>query len=126
MFSFINNWDSNAFGTTITDRDETRPIAYKGWANWYGFINYLTYNVTDKLSTTSRVEFFTDTEGVRTGFTGLYTTLTQGITYKMYDEQLWVRPEFRYDNNSVSKAYNNDGTPSNGLFTFAIDVILRY
>ena len=126
MYSFINNWDSNAFGTTITDRDETRPIAYQGWANWYGFVNYLTYNVTDKLSTTSRVEFFTDTEGVRTGYTGLYTTLTQGATYKMYDEQLWVRPEFRYDNNSISKAYNNDGTPSNGLFTFAIDVILRY
>ena len=126
MFSFINNWDSNACGTTITDRDEARPIAYKGWANWYGFINYLTYNVTDKLSTTSRVEFFTDTEGVRTGYTGIYTTLTQGITYKMFEEQLWVRPEFRYDNNSTSKAYNNDGTPSNGLFTFAIDVILRY
>jgi len=126
MYSFINNWDSNAFGSTITDRDAASPIAYKGWANWYGFVNYLTYNVTDKLSTTSRVEFFKDTEGVRTGFTGLYTTLTQGITYKMYEEQLWVRPEFRYDNNSVSKAYNNDGTPSNGLFTFAIDVILRY
>jgi hypothetical protein len=44
----------------------------------------------------------------------------------MYEEQLWVRPEFRYDNNSTSKAYNNDGTPSNGLLTFAIDVILRY
>jgi len=126
MYSFINNWDSNAFGATITDRDETRPIAYQGWANWYGFVNYLTYNVTDKLSTTSRVEFFTDTEGVRTGYTGIYTTLTQGATYKMYQEQLWVRPEFRYDNNSTSKAYNNDGTPSNGLFTFAIDVILRY
>ena len=126
MYSFINNWDSNAFGATITDRDETRPIAYQGWANWYGFVNYLTYNVTDKLSTTSRVEFFTDTEGVRTGYTGIYTTLTQGATYKMYQEQLWVRPEFRYDNNSTSKAYNNDGTASNGLFTFAIDVILRY
>jgi hypothetical protein len=86
----------------------------------------LTFNVTDKLSTTSRVEFFKDTEGVKTGFQGLYTTLTQGITYKMYDEQLWVRPEFRYDNNSSSKAYNNNGDPSNGLFTFAIDVILRY
>lgn len=126
MYSFINNWDSDAFGSKIIDRDEARPISYKGWANWYGFVNYLTYNVTDKLSTTSRVEFFTDTEGVKTGYTGLYTTLTQGATYKMYDEQLWVRPEFRYDNNSISKAYNNDGTPSNGLFTFAIDVILRY
>ena len=126
MYSFINNWDSNANNSTIVDRDESRPIAYQGWANWYGFVNYLTYNVTDKLSTTSRVEFFTDTEGVRTGYTGIYTTLTQGATYKMYQEQLWVRPEFRYDNNSTSKAYNNDGTASNGLFTFAIDVILRY
>ena len=125
MYSFINNWDTNANSSPIVDRDGT-PRAYQGWANWYGFVNYLTYNVTDKLSTTIRVEFFTDTEGVRTGYTGLYTTLTQGATYKMYDEQLWVRPEFRYDNNSISKAYNNDGTPSNGLFTFAIDVILRY
>ena len=125
MYSFINNWDTNANSSPIVDRDGF-PKAYQGWANWYGFVNYLTYNVTDKLSTTSRVEFFTDTEGVKTGYTGIYTTLTQGATYKMYDEQLWVRPEFRYDNNSISKAYNNDGTPSNGLFTFAIDVILRY
>jgi len=122
MFSFINN----VVGRSYFDRDgiTSRPI--NGWANWYGFVNYLTYNVTDKLSTTSRVEFFTDTEGFRTGYKGLYTTLTQGATYKMYDEQLWVRPEFRYDNNSTSKAYNNNGDPSNGLFTFAIDVILRY
>ena len=125
MYSFINNWDTNATGSPIIDRDGI-PKAYQGWANWYGFVNYLTFNVTDKLSTTSRVEFFKDTEGVKTGYQGLYTTLTQGITYKMYDEQLWVRPEFRYDNNSSSKAYNNDGDPSNGLFTFAIDVILRY
>ncbi len=129
MYSFINNYNSAVAKipliSTIVNGNQP-PTNYQGWANWYGFVNYLTYNITDKLSTTSRVEFFTDTEGVRTGYTGLYTTLTQGATYKMYEEQLWVRPEFRYDNNSTSKAYNNDGTPSNGLFTFAIDVILRY
>ena len=125
MYSFINNWDTNG-GTPFYERDGVTPRAYQGWANWYGFCNYLTYTFNDKLSTTSRVEFFTDTKGVRTGFEGLYTTLTQGITYKMWDDQLWVRPEFRYDNNSVSKAYNNDGNPSNGLFTFAIDFVVRY
>ena len=113
-------------GTPFYERDGVTPRAYQGWANWYGFCNYLTYSFNDRLSTTSRVEFFTDTKGVRTGFEGLYTTLTQGITYKMWDDQLWVRPEFRYDNNSVSKAYNNDGNPSNGLFTFAIDFVVRY
>jgi len=124
MFSFINN--VNTTGVAF-ERDGVTTRDINGWANWYGFVNYLTYNVTDKLSTTSRVEFFTDTEGFKTGYQGLYTTLTQGATYKMYDEQLWLRPEFRYDNNSVSKAYtNSSGAATNGLFTFAIDVIMRY
>lgn len=125
MFSLINNWDTDA-SSPIYERDGVTTRTFRGSANWYGLVNYLTYSFSDKLNTTSRVEFFTDLDGVRTGYQGLYTTLTQGFTYKMCDDQLWVRPEFRYDNNSISKAYNNDGVPSNGLFTFAIDFLVQY
>ena len=38
-----------------------------GDANWYGFVNYLLYQATDKLAWNNRVELFNDSQGVRTG-----------------------------------------------------------
>ena len=66
-------------------------------------------------------EFFDDCQGQRTGFTGLYTEATLGLTYKP-TKSLWLRPEVRYD-------YNTDARPfedKHGLFTATFDVIVRW
>ncbi len=115
MYSFANN-----FQGTVTNRDGSIYVLNDEWANWYGFVNYLTYNINDKLSTTTRVEFFDDCKGVRTGFSGLYSTFTQALTYKVKDG-FWIRSELRYDY-AQSRAYQGE----HGLFTLPLDFIIRY
>jgi hypothetical protein len=92
-----------------------------GTANWFGILDYLSYDFTPRLSGTTRLEFFNDAQGQRTGFPGLYTALTAGVTFKPVK---WVllRPEVRYD-------YNDDSRPfegKHGLFTATMDVLLRW
>jgi hypothetical protein len=92
-----------------------------GTAHWFSAINYLTYNFTPRLSGTTRLEFFNDAQGQRTGFAGLYTALTGGVTFKPV-RWVWLRPEVRYD-------YNDDARPfegNHGLFTATMDVIVRW
>jgi hypothetical protein len=92
-----------------------------GTAAWYGLVQYLTYNFTARLSGTARLEFFDDCQGQRTGFPGLYTAATAGVTYKPC-KSLWLRPEVRYDYNSDSRPFED----KHGLFTAALDVIVRW
>jgi hypothetical protein len=93
-----------------------------GSANWYGFVHYLFYDVTDKLQSKVRLDLFNDTKGVRTGADGLYTAVTYGLTWKP-KPWLYVMPEVRYDHNSGT------GTPFEGkrdLFTATIGAIVRW
>jgi hypothetical protein len=92
-----------------------------GFANWFGILNYLTCDFTPRLSGGVRLEFFDDAQGQRTGFEGLYSVLTTGISLKLF-RSIIVRPEIRYD-------YNPDSRPFEGqhrLFTAASDIILRW
>jgi hypothetical protein len=98
-----------------------------GNAQWFGLIDYLGYDFTPRLSGTTRLEFFDDEQGQRTGFPGLYTALTAGLSFKPYD--LWsgshsvvLRPELRYDYNGESRPFEG----KHGLFTAATDLILRW
>ena len=116
MYSLQNNING-----VYMDRDGINSRPYQGNASWYGFMNYLTYTFTDDLAGTFRFEVFDDNKGVRTGYEGIYTTYTLGAVYK-FTEGLWLRPEFRYDYNGTSQAYQG----SNGLFTAAADFILRW
>lgn len=125
MFSWIDNWDTNS-SYPIFEKDGVTTRTFQGYANWFGFCNYLTYTFSEKAYTTSRVEFFVDSQGVRTGYTGLYTTLTQGLTYKMCEDQVWVRPEFRYDYAQGRAYQDGSGNPTHGLFTFALDFVVQY
>ena len=89
--------------------------------NW-GVVQYLTYQLAPKLSRhTGRLEFFDDVQGQRTGFKGLYTALTAGLTYKPLP-YLWFRPELRYDDNAESRPY--EGKPN--LFTAALNLMLKW
>jgi len=115
MYSFANNFEG-----TVTNRDGSVFVLNNEWACWYGFVNYLTYKINDKWSTTSRVEFFEDVKGVRTGYEGLYSTFTQGVTWQ-FRPGLWFRTELRYDY-AQARAYQGN----HGLFTLPLDVIIRY
>ena len=92
-----------------------------GFANWFGILNYLTYDLSPRLSGTTRVELFDDVQGNRTGFKGPYTTLTAGLSFKP-GRSITFRPEMRCDYNPDSRPFEN----RHGLFTTAVDVILRW
>jgi hypothetical protein len=92
-----------------------------GTADWFGVVNYLTYEFTPRLSGTTRLEFFDDPQGQRTGYAGLYSTLTTGVSLRPC-KSIIIRPEVRYDYNDESRPFENN----HGLFTLATDVILRW
>jgi hypothetical protein len=92
-----------------------------GTAHWFGTINYLTYNLTPRLSATTRLEFFDDEQGQRTGFPGLYSAVTAGLWFRPRKAILF-RPEVRYDYNDESRPFEG----KHGLFTATTDVILRW
>jgi hypothetical protein len=99
----------------------TTNVPEIGDADWFGIINYLTYQLTPRLSTTGRLEFFDDAQGQRTGFKGLYSVLTAGLSFKPW-KSIIIRPELRYDYNADSRPFEN----KHGLFTAASDLILRW
>ena len=77
-----------------------------GTAHWFGVLNYLTYTFTPRVSGTARLEFFDDEQGQRTGFAGLYTAATAGVSFKPRPAVI-LRPELRYDYNGESRPFEN-------------------
>jgi hypothetical protein len=92
-----------------------------GFADWYGAANYFIYKLTDKVTTTLRAEVFEDSEGVRTGFPGLYTEVTAGVAWAPVPSVI-VRPSVRYDNNSTSPAFEG----KNDMWSAAFELIFRW
>jgi hypothetical protein len=92
-----------------------------GFANWLGAANYLTLQIAPRLSATGRLEFFDDPQGQRTGFAGLYTAVTAGLTFKPVKDVLF-RPEVRFDYNDESRPFEG----KHGLFTADFDVVIRW
>jgi hypothetical protein len=92
-----------------------------GFVNNWGVVQYLTYQFSSKLVATGRLELFDDVQGQRTGYKGLYTALTTGVTYKPYP-YFWLRPELRYDTNGESRPF--EGKPD--LLTATVNVVLRW
>ena len=93
-----------------------------GTANWEGVLNYLTYVLSPRLSATARDwNSSTTVKDRATGFEGLYTALTAGLTFKPIKD-VWLRPEIRYDYNDESRPFEN----KHGLFTGTMDVIFRW
>jgi hypothetical protein len=98
----------------------TSNVPNIGFANWFGVVNYLSYQLAKNLAANARLEFFEDAQGQRTGFAGLYTAATAGVLYKPYP-WLWFRPEVRIDHND-SRPF--EGKPN--LFTATANMILRW
>lgn len=74
------------------------PNGTTGFADWYGAAQYLAYAHTDKVTSTIRAEVFEDSQGFRTGTSGLYTEVTYGVQWKPMN-WLYLRPSVRYDYN---------------------------
>ena len=92
-----------------------------GTAKWFGFLNYLTYEFSPRVSSTTRWNSLTTSRASARGFAGLYTALTTGLTFKPW-KWIIVRPELRYDYNAESRPFDD----KHDLFTAASDVIIRW
>ncbi len=93
---------------------ERRVVGLEGFgfhnANWEGYAGYARYQLTDKLATAYRIEFFRDGETYRTGTSlgpdqdNLWEqTLT--AEYKIYDN-LIGRVEYRFDKSNDRNDFN--------------------
>lgn len=94
-----------------------------GTAHWGSLVNYLTYTISDELSTIARFEIFNDAQGQRTGFEGCYYSTTIGVQYKPCDSVL-IRPEVRYDYNGYSRPF--DQGLRHGLWSFGAEAIFKF
>jgi Putative beta-barrel porin-2, OmpL-like. bbp2 len=99
----------------------TTNVRDTGFANWFGVIHYLSCDFSPRLTGTTRLEFFDDAQGQRTGFKGLYTAVTAGLNFRVRKD-IMLRPELRYDYNGESRPFDN----RHGLLTAATDIILRW
>ncbi|HSQ54841.1 MAG TPA: outer membrane beta-barrel protein [Gemmata sp.] len=92
-----------------------------GAATWYGAANYFFYKISKTVTTTLRAEVFEDTDGIRTGFKGLYTEGTLGLAWNPV-QALIIRPSVRYDYNGPSRPFEGD----HGMWTAAFEMIFRW
>jgi hypothetical protein len=99
----------------------TTNVPAIGTAEWFGILNYLTYQLTPRLASSARLEFFDDIQGQRTGFPGLYTELTAGFSFQPI-KGITFRPEVRYDNQDESAPFEG----KHWLVTASTDMIIRW
>jgi len=99
----------------------TTHVPDTGFADWFGAVNYLSYRLAPEWTGNARLEFFDDCQGQRTGFRGLYTAATAGVTYKPRP-YLLVRPELRYDTHANARPFED----RHGVFTAAVDFVARW
>ena len=80
----------------------------EGMAGWYSIVQYLTWQVSEKLGIGIRTEWFRDQNGVFYGITDTgYYAATLGLNWKPM-KWLAVRPEVRYDwADGPRKVYDN-------------------
>jgi hypothetical protein len=97
-------------------------VIYKP-SRWSSFGNWFLYSFNEKLTGVWRSEVFWDVDGLRTGFADTYNEITLGLIYKPV-ENIWIRPEARYDWASHGTPYN--AGVSSSQFTMGFDVILLY
>jgi hypothetical protein len=88
----------------------------------YGIDTHFQYDFTPRLYGAIRPEVWVDPQGQRTGFRGVYTTLTAGLTFRP-TKWLYLRPELRFDHN-YGPAGPYEGRHS--LFTALQDVVVRW
>ncbi len=106
-------------------------------AQWYGINSYLFYDVSDKLATGVRFEWFRDDDGVRVasimtvsgvrnpccpGVAANYYEITGGVNWKP-KPWLRIRPELRFDW-STEPVFDNNTDQTQ--FLFAVDAVVTF
>jgi len=107
-----------AFGTGGGD-NPTLP----GASHAYGVLNYSEFAVSRKDFITVRNEVWEDDRGMRTGFPGLYTSHTIGLSHN-FNSLFQVRPEIGYYRNYQTPAFD-DGIHK-GAWIYGFDTTLRF
>jgi hypothetical protein len=92
-----------------------------GTANWLGIVQYLTCNLTTRISAAARLEVFDDFQGQRTGFKGAYAAPAGVIAFRPV-KWLQLRQELRYDYNTQSAPFEG----KHSLFTATSDFLVRW
>lgn len=92
-----------------------------GTASWSALVNYWSWAWRQDLQANFRVELFDDSDGNRTGFPGLYTAATAGVSSQLA-ECILLRPEIRCDLSDSSRPFSG----SSSLLTSAVDLIVRW
>jgi hypothetical protein len=91
------------------------------FANWWAAVQYLNYVLSPRVTAVSRLEFFDDVQGQRTGFPGLYVAPTVGVNFRP-NKFVVLRPELRFDYNMESRPFEG----KHGVGTAAVDMVVRW
>jgi hypothetical protein len=94
-----------------------------GRSNTYGVLNYTMFGLTNRDYITFRNEYFRDERGMRTGFPGVYTSDTIGLSHQ-FNDVMMIRPEIGYYHNWTNPAFDN-GTRKN-LLMYGFDFTYRF
>jgi hypothetical protein len=94
-----------------------------GTALNYGFVNYTMFKTSPKDFFTVRNEWWCDPQGERSGFPGVYTSHSIGITHN-FTPLLQIRPEIGYYRNWTNPAFDNGARQ--GQLMAGFDMTLRF
>jgi hypothetical protein len=89
----------------------------------YGVLNYSMFAISKNDFITVRNEWWRDEKGMRSGFTGTYSSHTIGLTHN-FSPIFQVRPEFGYYRNWTQPAF--DLGTKKGLWMAAFDFTIRF
>jgi hypothetical protein len=94
-----------------------------GLSTTWGILNYTMLQLSDRDYITLRNEFWRDDRGMRSGFSGDYTSHTFGISHQ-FNDVMMVRPEVGYYRNWSQDAFD-DGR-LHGTWIYGFDFTLRF
>jgi hypothetical protein len=102
--------------------DANTPV---GTGSWYGLYNIGILHLNEKWDALSRVEWFDDVKGTRTGIDTSYEEVTLGVNWHPV-KYLDVRPEIRGDF-AGAPAFGNGGVPKDrSQLTMAMSALLKF
>lgn len=97
-------------------------------SQWYGVAGYAGYKLNSMYLLNSRLEWFRDNNGTRTGVAANFYEATLGVTIKPFPDSaigsgLLIRPEVRWDHSD--EPFFGNGQDHNQA-TLAVDVIFNF
>lgn len=102
--------------------DTNTPV---GTGSWYGIYGINIFHLTDTIDANSRIEWFDDVRGTRTGVDTSYTGLTLGLNWHPV-KYLEFRPEIRGDF-AGQQAYGTDGAHDHfSQFSGGISALFKF